>query len=338
MLKTDPGLTTELPIWLIACTVILLVARVSLFTYEHEHPPRPSDEIHWQEFTGEKPAAPGQKRILYYFTARWSAAVKKLESNAFSNREVVRFVNENFQPVRVVDVSVEEHSNDPGIQKLEDKYGLSALKVFPKLIVTLADGSEVQRSIGAKNPAQIKKFLGDTIKGEDYIRAKNAFKDENWKKAAEFYSEYLKKNGLKVDRSTYAVLREYISHRLAGQNQEAEELLKADLDGLDPMRWPYPILSYLSHAIDEKELLKRAGDSQTSRTELHAYVGTAYYLDGDANKAREHLKQSVSDIRFRDAPEFQLATSVLKRMDSSEKPKAKGTGAAGAGAAAAAAH
>jgi hypothetical protein len=327
MLKTDPGLTTELPIWLIACTLILLAARVTLFAYEHEHPPQPSDEIHWQEFTGDKKSAAGQKRILYYFSARWSAAVKKLESNAFSNREVVRFVNENFQPVRVVDVSVEEHANQPEIQKLEDKYGLSALKVFPKLIVTLPDGSEVQRSIGARNSALIEKFLEEAIKSEDYVRAKNAFKDENWKKAAEFYGEYLKKNGLKVDRSAYSVLREYISLELAGQKQEADDLLKADLDGLDTTRWPYPVLLYLSHAIDEKELLKRAGDAQTNRTELHAYVGTAYYLNGDTAKAKEHLKQSVSDIRFRETPEFQLATSILKRID---KSKTSGTAAGSA--------
>jgi thioredoxin-like negative regulator of GroEL len=324
MLKTDPGLTTELPVWIIACTGILLIARVGLFVYEHEHPPRPSDEIHWQEFTGEKLADATQKPILYYFTARWSAAVKKLETNAFSNKEVVRFVNENFQPVRVVDVSVEDHANEPQIQKLEDKFGLSALKVFPKLIVTLPDGSEVQRSVGARNSALIKKFLEDTIKSEDYVRAKNEFKNENWGKAAEFYNEYLKKNGLKADRSAYAVLREYISLKLAGRNQQATELLKANLDSLDITRWPYPVLAYLSNAIDEKELLKRAGDAQDKRTELHAYVGTEYYLDGNISKAKEHLKQSISDVHFREWPEFQLASSILKRMN--DKPKASGDG------------
>lgn len=314
MLKTDPGLTTEIPIWLIASTVILLVIRVGLFLYEHEHPPMPSEEIHWQEFVDEKPPNASQKLILYYFTARWSGAVKKLESNAFSNKQVVKLINDNFRPVRIVDVSVEEHANDPQIQKLEDKYGLSALKVFPKIIVTLPDGGEVQRCIGAKNPALIKKFLEDTIKTEDYVRAKKAFKDENWKKAAEFYNVFLEKNGLKAERSTYSVLREYISLKLAGQNQAAEELLKADLEGVDSLRWPYPVLAYLCQAIDEKELLKRAGDSQDKRTELHAYVGTAYYLVGNLTKAEEHLKQSTSDVHFKEWPEFQLASSILKRM------------------------
>jgi thioredoxin-like negative regulator of GroEL len=323
MLKTDPGLTTELPIWLIACTIILLTARISLFAYEHEHPPRPSDEIHWQEFTGEKAIVSTGKPVLYYFTARWSAAVKKLESNAFSNKEVVRFVNDNFEPIRVVDVSVEEHANEPQIQKLEDKYGLSALKVFPKLIVTLPDGSEVQRSIGARNSALIKKFLEETLKSEDYVRAKNEFKNENWGKAAEFFSEYLKKNGFKADRSTYSVLREYISLKLAGRNKQATELLNTDLENIDTTRWPYPVLAYLAHAIDEKELLKRAGDAQDKRTELHAYVGTEYYLDGDLAKAKEHLKQSTSDPHFREWAEFQLASSILKHID--EKPNKNGT-------------
>jgi hypothetical protein len=321
MLKTDPGLTTELPVWLIVCTVILFVARVGLFLYEHEHPPVPSDEIHWQEFNGDAPLNDNHKLVLYYFTARWSAAVKKLEANAFSNKEVVKFINGNFQPIRIVDLSVEQQSNEPKVQKLEDKYGISALKVFPKIIVALPDGSEVQRTIGSKNSATIKKFLEDTINTEVYVRAKKEFKEANWKKAAELYAEYLTKNGYRADRSTYAVLREYFALRLANKTAEADELLKNDVKKVDPISWPYPLLAYLCHAIDEKELVKQAGDMSDRREELHAYLGTAYYLAGDESRAEEQLKKSTADVHYKEWLEFQLATSVLNRMNS--KPSAK---------------
>ena len=97
-------LTSKTPSLLTIAVILLLVLRGivwSIETYKIQAP----EGIEWQEPSGADLAGVRDyqpKLILYYFCETNSESCRKVEQNALLNKNVVKAVNDNFLPVKVL--------------------------------------------------------------------------------------------------------------------------------------------------------------------------------------------------------------------------------------------
>jgi thiol-disulfide isomerase/thioredoxin len=321
MLKDDRGLTTVVPAWLVILAIVALLVRVGASVQEAQHPPKPAVQVAWTtplSTINDKSAS--DKLILYYFTAAWCGSCKKLEADTFATKDIVDLINANFIPVKVLDRSIEEHVNAPPVQQLEDKYGVSTVKLFPRLIVALPDGTQVDSSIGAHTRYANRKFLQGALTLADYVHGREELRKGNYAKAASLLDDFLKKAGWDHDKATYAVVREYLALRLMGDDAKAKGLVTEAIAKLSDHKWPYAILKYLDKEISYEDLKKETGDSQLHRVEMHTVVGIALLLDGKKEECLEHLKWMVSLTEYRERMEYQLCKAALNKLEN--KPTA----------------
>ncbi|HJW29435.1 MAG TPA: DUF255 domain-containing protein, partial [Saprospiraceae bacterium] len=90
--------------------------------------------------------AKAEDRIIFVDAfAKWCGPCKMMAANTFTNPEVGDFFNSHFIPMKI------DMEEEMGL-KLRDKYPVSA---YPTLFFIDEDGEVVQKSVGAKSPADI---------------------------------------------------------------------------------------------------------------------------------------------------------------------------------------
>lgn len=98
--------------------------------------------------------------IVYKFVADWSDPCKRMEESALSNKQVVKLIEDNFQPVRIVDVARENGKNPQWLADMEKKYRVFAL---PTLVIVDGNGEQLAAQIGSCSSLSTYRFLTRTV-------------------------------------------------------------------------------------------------------------------------------------------------------------------------------
>ena len=125
----------SLPVWLVAVTVLLLVARI-VAAWTDEAPTSTEGEssttVRWvSPAAGEERARAEGKLVLYNFTAEWCMPCHHLDAQVFADAHIAAMINERFVPVRVLDRNREEGRNSPDVDELQQRYTVNG---FPTLV------------------------------------------------------------------------------------------------------------------------------------------------------------------------------------------------------------
>ncbi|MDT4952671.1 MAG: hypothetical protein QOJ02_809 [Acidobacteriota bacterium] len=124
---------------------------------------------------------------------------------------------------------------------------------------------------------------------------------------------YIKQQGWGDDHSPYMALAAYFGYRQAQRDEDAKKFLDEASTKVDTSEWPYPVVRYLQHAINERELLALASDND-KLTEAHAYIGLDLSLSGNRDGALTHLRwvKENGNQRF---VEYALALTELSHIE-----------------------
>ncbi len=120
-------------------------------------------------------------------------------------------------------------------------------------------------------------------------------------------------HGWKDEPSLYLALIGYFGHRQMHREPEARVILDEASLKSQTMAWPFSVVRYLRHEIDEKSLLA-AADNQNKETEARTYLALELALSGKTSEAVPHLrwvKEHGNSTYF----EHTLADSVLTRIE-----------------------
>ena len=150
---TRSGPTRRDPAWLLIAAGLLLAARAGLGAYEAAHSPVPrgnalaeTDLVRWRPLAdGLAEARASGRPILYDFTADWCPPCRMMQRQVFADSQAAAELERRFVPVRVLDRQREEGRNAPWVDSLQARYRVDS---FPTLVVTDADGREIQRLRG----------------------------------------------------------------------------------------------------------------------------------------------------------------------------------------------
>ena len=141
------------------------------------------DEIRWMSMN-EALAAQKKvpKKIIMDVYTSWCGPCKLLDKNTFGNKDVVKFVNNNYYPVKFNAEGTESITyqdftyTNPNYQ--EGRKGrnsqhllANALKIsgYPTIVFFKENGDLIQPIVGYKTPEQIEIFL-KMIANDDYLK------------------------------------------------------------------------------------------------------------------------------------------------------------------------
>jgi thiol:disulfide interchange protein len=118
--------------------------------------------IRWRDpEEGFKEAKRTKRPLLLDFTAEWCGWCHRLENDVLGKPEVIRYINQHYIPVKVMDRMREEGKNSPLVADLQTRFGVRG---FPTLAVTRSNfqHSSVQRGyIG--DPQLMLSFLSNFL-------------------------------------------------------------------------------------------------------------------------------------------------------------------------------
>lgn len=151
------GSSRSAPVVLLAVAGLLLAARVVLGIVEHARPIERADLVEWRHpGAGDAEARATGKLVLYCFTEEGSDACRRLIREVFGDPRTAATINQQFIPVRVLDLKREEGRNTPDVEGLELKFGVRRL---PTLVVATPDGSRSEKHAGYAGPLLTRQFL-----------------------------------------------------------------------------------------------------------------------------------------------------------------------------------
>ena len=141
------------------------------------------DEIRWMSMNEALKAQKNvPKKIIMDVYTSWCGPCKLLDKNTFGNKDVIKFVNNNYYPVKFNAEGTESITyqdftyTNPNYQ--EGRKGrnsqhllANALKIsgYPTIIFFKENGDLIQPIVGYKTPEQIEIFL-KMIANDDYLK------------------------------------------------------------------------------------------------------------------------------------------------------------------------
>jgi len=143
-----------LPIWLMILTALLIIARVVSIKYPVKSD---TDLVRWTPIEVASGAAMRSHRpILYEFSAEWCGPCRLLEREVFMDTALAAKINGRYIAVKVVDRRSEDGHNEPAVQQLMDRYGITG---FPTVVIAASDGKPRDRVLGYPGRDQFAAFI-----------------------------------------------------------------------------------------------------------------------------------------------------------------------------------
>ena len=148
----------HVPRWLFVGVAVLVAVRIAIsFIPKPGTAPDSHSLVRWVPLAQAKTrAAQSQKKILYEFSAAWCGPCKMMDRDVFSNARLAAMINDRFVPVRVIDRHVEDGSNPPDIEALQQAYRVTA---FPTLVIADAAGNALSRTDGYAGANGFEQFI-----------------------------------------------------------------------------------------------------------------------------------------------------------------------------------
>jgi thiol-disulfide isomerase/thioredoxin len=312
--KKSYGSTTAVPKWLLISTMFLLIVRAGLSISESISPPKASEEIKWRTPDTITPSDRGSDKLFFYeFSADWCEPCKQLESTALSSREVVKFLNEKFIPVRVVDRKREDGKNTPATQELEDMFSVQA---FPTMVVALPDGTKIQDQLGVVNAVGLRKVLSEANTLSNYFHGKECLINAEPKLASEYFEAFLNQTHWNHWRAPFASILCALAFETMHDQAGSKRILEKAITTFKDHSFPYPIITHLAGKISFDELLKEAGENKGSRLMAYAYSGVMDFSRGNTAKAEEKLSWVRSNSNDETSFEYRISRSILAQLKS----------------------
>ncbi|WP_372801709.1 thioredoxin family protein [Lutibacter sp.] len=162
--------------------IIVTIMLLSITTY--------AQKINWMSFeealTAQKTTP---KKIFVDAYTTWCGPCKMLDKNTFQNKDVVKYINDNFYAVKfnaegneVVNFKGETFtnpnfdSNKKGRNSSHQLSGYLGVRAYPTMLFLDEENNLITPVVGYKTPQQLELFL-KLIKKEDYknIKSQEAF-------------------------------------------------------------------------------------------------------------------------------------------------------------------
>lgn len=141
-----------LPVWLVILTALLIIARVISIKYpvksdtEVVRPTAGRELVRWTPIELASAAAQRSNRPIFYeFSAAWCGPCHLLEREVFMDAALAAKINDRYIAVKVIDRQREDGQNEPAVQQLMDRYGITG---FPTVVIAAADGKPRDKILG----------------------------------------------------------------------------------------------------------------------------------------------------------------------------------------------
>lgn len=142
-----------------------------------------AQKINWMSMNDALAAqADFPKKIIMDVYTKWCGPCKLLDKNTFSNKDVIKFINENFYPVKFNAEGTEEITyqeftyTNPNYQdgrkgRNATHFFADALRIngYPSLVFFKDDGELIQAVSGYRTPKQLEIYL-KMIANDDYLK------------------------------------------------------------------------------------------------------------------------------------------------------------------------
>lgn len=140
------GSTRRTPLWLLALAAVFLALRIGIGIWEHTHPPKVVDQMHWTPLPQAAARAIAEQRpILYVFSAAWCTPCQQMEREVFADADQAQRIDRTFVTVEVMDRMKEEGRNPPDVDALQKRYGVDS---FPTLVATMPGSDQFSKTSG----------------------------------------------------------------------------------------------------------------------------------------------------------------------------------------------
>jgi thiol:disulfide interchange protein len=143
-----------LPIWLLILTALLVIARVLSLKYPVT---ADADLVRWTPIEVASAAALRSHRPIFYeFSAAWCGPCHLLEREVFMDESLAAKINDRYIAVKVVDRHQEDGHNEPAVQQLMDRYGVTG---FPTVVIASAEGQPRDKVLGYQGRDKFAAFI-----------------------------------------------------------------------------------------------------------------------------------------------------------------------------------
>ena len=157
MPATEHGSTRALPLALVIAAAVLLVVRVVLGVWEERHPADRADAVNWRlPDAGESEAKQKSSLLLYFFSSPSEPQCRAITNDVFADERIAHTIEQQYVPVKVVDLRKDAGRNFEGVDALEQRFGV---RTFPTLVAFDPRSGHFERLEGYRNATATTRWL-----------------------------------------------------------------------------------------------------------------------------------------------------------------------------------